>query len=217
MRRVVIYGVGSPLVIDVEEACARGGIEIAAGVRNVDGPAYVSDRVRVVAPAEVDELIRRCSVVFGLFTPGHRKTAFEEALRHGFAGATTIVDASSSVARSADLGDGVFVNAGCVIAGGSRLGNLVCVNRSASIGHHAQIDAYASIGPGAVLSGMVTVGRGAVIGAGSVVLPEVAIGENAVIGAGSVVRKSVPSRVLAEGNPCRIKRVEIAGYKGLLI
>jgi hypothetical protein len=52
MRRIVLYGVGSPLVIDAEEACGRAGVEIVAGVRNVDGPVYVIDAVRVIAPAE---------------------------------------------------------------------------------------------------------------------------------------------------------------------
>jgi hypothetical protein len=29
-KRVVLYGVGSPLVVDAEESCARAGIEIVA-------------------------------------------------------------------------------------------------------------------------------------------------------------------------------------------
>jgi acetyltransferase-like isoleucine patch superfamily enzyme len=37
-------------------------------------------------------------------------------------------------------------------------------------------------------------------------LPGVEIGENSVIGAGSVVTKSIPSRVLAAGNPAKILR-----------
>ena len=216
-RRVVLYGVGSPLVIDAEESCARAGVEIAAGVRNIDGAVYVSDSVRVVSPNELTDAERACGVLVVLFTPGHRRAAFEEALRAGFSRGATVVDPTSPVARSARIGDGVFVNAGCVIAGACRLGDRVLVNRSASIGHHAVLGDYASIGPGAVLAGNVTIGRGAMIGAGAVILPEVEIGENAVIAAGSVVRRNVPANSLAEGNPAQVTKIDIGGYKGISV
>jgi maltose O-acetyltransferase len=51
------------------------------------------------------------------------------------------------------------------------------------------------------------------IGAGAIVLAEVQIGSNAVIGAGSVVRADVPSNAMAAGNPARIVKTGIAGYK----
>lgn len=44
------------------------------------------------------------------------------------------------------------------------------------------------------------------IGAGAIVLPGVTIGKGSVIGAGSVVTKSVPTGVVAVGNPCRVLR-----------
>jgi sugar O-acyltransferase (sialic acid O-acetyltransferase NeuD family) len=217
LRRVVLFAVGSPLAIDAEESCVRAGLGIAAAVRNVEGPTYVSGSVRVVAAAEVDAELRACEVVLALFTPAHRKAACEEALRLGFAGAATLVDPTTALARSAQLGRGVYVNAGCVIAGACRLGDLVLVNRGASVGHHSRLEDYASIGPGAVLCGAVTVGRGAVVGAGAVVLPEVSIGENAVVAAGSVVRESVAAKCLVGGNPCRVLKPAIRGYRDLAV
>ncbi|MDQ8185721.1 sugar O-acetyltransferase [Pelagicoccus sp. SDUM812002] len=44
------------------------------------------------------------------------------------------------------------------------------------------------------------------IGGGSIVVPGVTIGEGTTIGAGSVVTKSIPPRVVAAGNPCRVIR-----------
>lgn len=44
------------------------------------------------------------------------------------------------------------------------------------------------------------------IGGGSIILPGVTIGEGTTIGAGSVVTKSIPARVVAAGNPCRVLR-----------
>jgi len=42
------------------------------------------------------------------------------------------------------------------------------------------------------------------LGYGVIVLKGVTIGKNSVIGAGSVVTRSIPSNVIAAGNPCRI-------------
>ena len=50
----------------------------------------------------------------------------------------------------------------------------------------------------------VTIKKGSWIGANVILLPGVTIGENTVIGAGSVVTKSIPSNVVAAGNPARI-------------
>ena len=50
----------------------------------------------------------------------------------------------------------------------------------------------------------VTIGNNVWIGGGSIILPGVTIGDNVTIGAGSVVTKSIPSNVLAYGNPCRV-------------
>lgn len=52
----------------------------------------------------------------------------------------------------------------------------------------------------------VTIGDHVWIGGSSVLLPGIEIGDNVTIGAGSVVTKSIPSNVLAYGNPCRVIR-----------
>lgn len=52
----------------------------------------------------------------------------------------------------------------------------------------------------------IAVGNNVWIGGGVSTLPGVTIGDNTVIGAGSVVTKSIPSGVIAAGNPCRVIR-----------
>lgn len=212
---LVLYAIGSPLVVDAEEACARAGIAIVAGVRNLAGRAWLSAAVRIVDEADVDDALLRIPISVVLFTPGHRRRAYEAARARGFMTDATLVDPTSIVARSASIGAGTFINAGCVIAGGARIGERVVVNRSASIGHHATLGDYASIGPGAVLAGSVTADRGATLGAGAIVLPGVHIGANAVVAAGSVVRESIPPNTLVGGNPLRVLRTGIAGYNDL--
>lgn len=53
----------------------------------------------------------------------------------------------------------------------------------------------------------VRIGKGAWIGANAIILPGVSIGENAVIGAGSVVTRSIPSHVVACGNPAKVVKI----------
>jgi len=205
-RRLVIYGAGASLAIDVEESCARLGIEIAAAVRNLPGPSYVSERVALVEADALPEGLTVLGIVLPLFTPTNREAALEDARRRGFARAETLVDPTSAVASSTRLGAGVYINAGCVIGGGGEIGDLVLVNRAASIGHHALLQEFVSIGPGAVLAGHIEVGRGAVIGAGAVILPKVKIGAGAKVGAGAVVTQSIPAGALVVGNPARIQK-----------
>jgi maltose O-acetyltransferase len=51
-----------------------------------------------------------------------------------------------------------------------------------------------------IVGSNVWIGGGAILGAG------ITIGDNTTIGAGSVVTRSIPSGVLAVGNPCRVLR-----------
>ncbi|MEG1705599.1 MAG: sugar O-acetyltransferase [Clostridia bacterium] len=55
----------------------------------------------------------------------------------------------------------------------------------------------------------VIIGNNVWIGGGAIILPGVTIGNNVVIGAGSVVTKSIPSNVIAFGNPCKVSRKNI--------
>lgn len=214
---IVIYGVGSPLAIDAEESCQRLRRRIVAGIRNVEGPSYVSPKVTVIAAAEAGYEARSCEIVLPLFTPGHRHAARQDAQKRGFGPPATLIDPTAVIASSATVGAGVYINAGVLVGGGASLGELVLLNRGANLGHHAVLEALVSVGPGAVLAGSVKVGRGAVIGAGAVVLPKVEIGANAVIGGGAVVTKAVPAHALVVGNPARVVRTGIGGFNDLSV
>ena len=215
MVGVVIYGVGSPLVVDLEEACSRLGVPVVAAIRNVEGTSYVTEGVEVVEADDAPDELRRHAVVVPLFTPGYRRLALDDARRRGFAEVATIVDPTSIVASTSTVGTGAFVNAGCTIAGAVTVGPLVLVNRAASIGHHSELGELASIGPGAVLAGSVRLGRGAVVGAGAVVLPTIEIGANAVVGAGAVVTRHVEANTVVVGNPARVADTGVAGFNGV--
>ena len=53
----------------------------------------------------------------------------------------------------------------------------------------------------------VTISENTWIGEGVIILLGVKIGRNLIVGAGSVVTKSIPSGVMAAGNPCIVKKI----------
>ncbi len=217
MAQIILFAVGSPLVVDYEESASRSGVAIAAGVRNHDGPAFSSEAVRIVETEDLTAADLELSFLVPLFTPVHRQTAVRQAERLGFVDAATLLDPTSVYPKHLTLGRGVYVNAGCALGGMGRLGDFVLVNRGATLGHHADLGDYVSIGPGAVLAGQVAIGKGSTVGAGAVVLPGVRIGSNVLVSAGAVVTRDVPDDVLVFGNPARIARAAIGGGRRVAI
>jgi len=73
--------------------------------------------------------------------------------------------------------------------------------------HRIDIGEDVKIGPGVhVYTATHPLDAGVWLGGASIVCPGVTIGVDTVVGAGSVVVKSLPSGVLAAGNPCRVIR-----------
>jgi sugar O-acyltransferase (sialic acid O-acetyltransferase NeuD family) len=209
---VVLYGVGSPVVADVEVSLARAGCRLAAGIRNVPGDVWLEDRGALVEASAIPPELLGLPFLVPLFTPGHRQHAMREACRAGLSRPYTLVDPTSAVPPGWTPGAGGFVNSGCAIGAAARFAEFVFVNRGASIGHHVLVGPFASIGPGVVIAGQVTIGKGAFLGAGAVVLPTISIGANAVVGAGAVVTRDVPDHAMAVGNPAKVVKTGIAGY-----
>jgi sugar O-acyltransferase (sialic acid O-acetyltransferase NeuD family) len=209
---IILYGIGSMIVADVAETCARLHLPIAAWVKNVEGQTYEPSGQTVILAADMPAELTACEFTVPLFTPFHRLKAAEDAGLHGLTSPRTLIDPTAIVASSTTLEPGCYVNSAATIGAAGKIGRFVFINRSASIGHHADIADYASIGPGAVIAGNVCLGRGAVVGAGAVILPGVEVGDNAVVAAGAVVTEVVPSRCLVAGNPARVMRSGIAGY-----
>lgn len=52
----------------------------------------------------------------------------------------------------------------------------------------------------------ISIGHDCWIGGGAIFLPGVTVGDNTIVGAGSVVTRSIPSNVVAAGNPCKVLR-----------
>jgi len=217
MLSIVIYGVGSPVIADVEESAWRAGLTIAAGVKNHPAASWLSSSTPVHAPDQIPADIVALPFMVPIFTPAYRQSALREALALGFTRPHTLVDPSVAMPKRFELGPGTYINVGVTLGSGVAFDEFAFVNRGASIGHHARFGPFVSIGPGAVLAGQVTVGRGAVVGAGAVVLPNLTIGSNAVVAAGAVVTRDVPDGCLVLGNPATVAEQGIGGHKGVAV
>ena len=106
------------------------------------------------------------------------------------------------------LGAEAFVNFNCVFLDCG----MITIGAKTQMGPAVQL--YTATHPldaemrtaGPELAHPIHIGSRVWIGGGAIVLPGVTIGDDTVIGAGTVVTKSLPSGVLAAGNPCRIIR-----------
>lgn len=210
VRKLMLFGVRSPLLPDYEETCRRADIEVVATVRTDALRPRILDRSRIFELADLSMELRRLEYLACAFSPKRRKELSELAKDTGLSAAEAVIDPTAVVASSTRLGAGSFINASVVIGAAGMLGEHVFVNRSSNIGHHAYVEDFVSIGPGCTLSGNVRLGEMAFIGAGSVILPGVQIGKGAVVAAGSVVRSSVPDGVLVAGAPAVVKRQHVS-------
>lgn len=212
MRGIVIFGVGSSLVVDLEEGLHRAGTSIAAAVANVPGKVHLLDQTPLIGRAEVTPEIAARPYLVPLFTPANRHRAVHDATRLGFTTPFAFTDPTVAVPRSLAAEPGLWANTGATLGAASTFGRFVLINRGASVGHHADLGRFASIGPNATLAGEVTVRAGATVGAGAVILPRITIGEHATVAAGSIVTRDVPDRSLVMGNPARVVRASLKGF-----
>ena len=107
-----------------------------------------------------------------------------------------------------EIGENFYINHNCIILDAAK----VIFGDNVFIGPHCGF--YTAGHPldaerrdrGLEYAYSIMVGDHVWIGGGVQILPGVTIGDNSVIGAGSVVTKSIPSGVVAVGNPCRVLR-----------
>jgi len=216
-KEVIIYGVGSPLLVDYEESLARAELEICMAVENVPGKCWLTEGPPLVKPHSIAPTYFKLPFLVPIFTPAYRQLAALEAKELGFTEPLNLIDRSVSIPRALEVEHGLYINSGCSIGAGSHFKEFVSINRGANIGHHTHLEKFVSIGPGANIGSMVRINKGVFIGAGATVLHEITIGENAIVAAGAVVTRNVPPHSLVAGNPARIVKENIPGYKDLTV
>jgi len=119
------------------------------------------------------------------------------------------------IGNNVTLGKGIVAMAGCIFNPKSFIGNFTFFATGAQVEHDNYIDDFSSISAGSITGGYVKLGKYSAVTLGVTIVDRVEIGENTVIGSGSLVTKSIPSDVLAYGNPAKIIRSRIKGEKFL--
>ena len=205
MRKLVLFGVRSPLVVDYEETAERLGISELIGVFT-DLPVRMMRRDAVISEQDAAQEGLDLPFVPCAFNPRRRVELCDRAMRIGLSPSAALIDPSAIVARSSQIGELSYLNAAVVIGGATVVGSNVLINRSTSVGHHCFLSDGASLGPGVTLASNVHVGSGAMIGAGVTILPDTKIGAGAVVSAGALVRKNVPEGAVVSGAPAQAQR-----------
>lgn len=116
---------------------------------------------------------------------------------------TKIISSSSTVSKSANIGNGNIIQNNVNISSFVTVRNYVKINTSANIMHDSFIGSYTTVAPNAVILGRVKIGNNCYIGANSTILPNINIGDNSIIGAGSVITKNISEYKTIVGNPGR--------------
>lgn len=201
---IILYGGGSPLIVEYEEVCQLQEIEVAAIVNNMSEiECHSISNAPQITPIQIAELESTHLFICPFFTPLNRYKATKEAMSKGLQSRPILTAPMNLLPKSFVHGHGIFLNKGVIIGAVANFGNHVLVNRGATLGHHLTTEDYVSIGPGVVTGGNVTLGRGTMIGLGATILPSIKIGKHTIIGAGAVVTKDVPDNAIMVGNPAR--------------
>jgi len=213
--RMILYGVGSSFLVDVEATLARLDLTVAVYVDNSDSSDSFPGPT--VTPSQLTADQRALPCVVPLVTPGHRQAIVAELDDLGITHRPAVLDPTTPMAASVMVAEGVFVNAGGVIGGEVQLERFVLVNRGTSIGHHSVLEAFSTVGPGVTIPAAVLIESGAFIGAGAVLAPSVRVGRNSVVGAGAVVVRDVEPNTVVVGNPAKVIRRDVVGYNEVAV
>lgn len=209
---IILFGVESNFTPEFVETAGRTGDVIVAAV--LTGELEWDLKGLPSAPSHtVPRDLLAHPIAIPWVTPGLRFARWRLALEMGLSKQASLIDPSAVIASTVQMGNGLYINACATIGAYACLDEGVLINRSASVGHHARLDRYVSLGPGVTVASECQIGKGTMVGAGAVVAPKITVGENSVVAVGAVVAKDVPAHCVVAGNPARIVRAEIAGYK----
>jgi maltose O-acetyltransferase len=168
----------------------------------------------VAADAELGELNMRAQLLLHAFNTSHPSAVGQrrEVIRSLFGAVGSNFDVKQpffcDYGSNIYAGDNLFINYDCVVLDCNvvRLGDNVLLGPKVQIytAHHPlEPEARRTL---VEMASPVTIGDDVWVGGGVIVCPGVTVGDGSTVGAGSVVTRSIPSRVFAAGNPCRVIR-----------
>ena len=168
----------------------------------------------VAADAELSEMNMRAQTLLHAFNTSHPSAVERrrEVIRSLFGAVGSNFDIKQpffcDYGSNIYAGDNLFINYDCVVldCNNVRFGSNVMLGPKVQIytAHHPlEPEVRRTL---VEMASPVQIGDDVWIGGGAIVCPGVNVGAGSTIGAGSVVTRSIPERVFAAGNPCRVIR-----------
>jgi sugar O-acyltransferase (sialic acid O-acetyltransferase NeuD family) len=220
MKNIVIIGGGNQAHYTIDIIEKEGKYNIVGIIDSIHEVGSDRFGYKILGRQEdIAEIITKYQIQGGLITIGDnwiRHIVFNQILNlvpnFEFVNA---IHPSVIIGNNVKLGVGITAMAGVIFNPKSEIGNFTFFATGAQIEHDCIISDFASVSAGSVTGGYVKLGKFSALTLGVTVLDRLEIGENTVVGAGSLVLKSLPSDVLAYGNPANIIRKRAIGEKFL--
>lgn len=210
MKKIAIWGASGHAIVVADILMLMGEYEIIGYLDNVNperrGEMFHRSQI-LGGDEQLEPLLAQGvrHIIMGFGNCDARLSLAKRIKSLGFELAIAI-HPSAIIASDVTINPGTVVAAGAVINPGCQVGENVIINTSSSIDHECVIEDDAHISPGVHLAGKVTIGRATWVGIGSSVIDHISIGSGTIIGAGSVVVRDIPDRVVAFGNPAKVRK-----------
>jgi UDP-3-O-[3-hydroxymyristoyl] glucosamine N-acyltransferase len=212
-RSVVVLGLESRYAFEVLDLLAAANVDVRAWMPSAHDTEIAGDFPQDRFPRCLRPRKRR--VRHSPADAGQAQAAGAGRRRSRHASRRSGHPPHSVVSGSARIGPGGLIGPVAVIGSNVVCGAFFMANRVASAGHDCVFGDFCTIGPSSSICGGCVLEDGVYIGAGAVLLPKVRIGRNAVIAAGAVVTRDVASHTVVAGNPAKVVREFVAGYRDI--
>jgi sugar O-acyltransferase (sialic acid O-acetyltransferase NeuD family) len=119
---------------------------------------------------------------------------------------TAVIHPSTTVVRTATIGEGLILCPQAMLMPDSRTDRFVTILNFSGVGHDSVVGEFTTFSSLCDVTGNVTVGADVFVGAGARLLPGIKVGDGALIGAGATVVRSVkPGNTVYSAPPKTLK------------
>lgn len=202
MKDIIVIGAGgfSKSILDTIDYCQFKVVGFLDSYKTGEFQGYK------ILGSSLNEIEKeRYEYFIGIGDPNSKEKWFLELKKESLR-LINIIDKSSLVSRSVELGEGIFIGKMAIVNANTIIEDNVIINTRALVEHGNHIKKHSNISTNTVLNGDIIVEKNTFIGSCTVVNGQVKIGENVTIGSGSVVIEDIEDNIVVVGSPTRLIR-----------